>query len=105
MTASNSYSTASSLFRAAVNATNAGSDSDDDFESLLKSTRRAFRPDSNRLTNGQTKGRKKNKQTKRTVVLLRRSTADFFPSTSELQFLTDIGLGKIFCQYPLIIRR
>ncbi|CAH1107882.1 unnamed protein product [Psylliodes chrysocephalus] len=83
MSTTGSLAVSSALLRAT-----AMTNSDDDFETLLQSTRRAFRP--NNLINKP--GRKKAKQFKRCVMLLRRSNVDFLPSQSEIEFLTDRGL-------------
>lgn len=70
MSTTGSLAVSSALLRAT-----AMTNSDDDFETLLQSTRRAFRP--NNLINKP--GRKKAKQFKRCVMLLRRSNVDFLP--------------------------
>ncbi|CAG9825738.1 unnamed protein product [Phaedon cochleariae] len=76
----------SSLVNAAVSAADAGS-SDDDFEDILTNTRRSFR----RPISGAGPGRRKNNTVKKATFLLRRSNADFLPTSSELKYLTDNG--------------
>lgn len=90
------------LIAAAANSV-ASYEDDDDFESILNTTRRCFRPRTSR-------GRKPATYMKKKTFLLRRSNTDYFPIRAEIDCLTQCGLGKhIFwsmftkCHIPTLI--
>ncbi|KAJ8925292.1 hypothetical protein NQ315_009121 [Exocentrus adspersus] len=94
MSGGSTSAAAETLLRAALRATSTGNDNR--FQELLQETTRRFRPNGPHqgLNSSKRVGRRKRAFIKKTVVLLRRSNADFFPVSKELEFLTKQGLGK-----------
>lgn len=90
----NGNSTFSSVRRMVSAATNAlHQDDPDDFEDVIRSTRRSFRRNDS-YNSDVIRGRRSVNFYKRRTILLRRAKADFFPIKSECEMLSSHGLGK-----------